>query len=1257
MGTITVLDQTMRAVDKAIQPSNLLDQVKRTERRTFPRDEAMDFDLELKKRNTELIVVLEEQESTEDHENNLAGYLVYARLHGIALLHKVCVLEGHQRQGIAHRMLSRLKDKLQGQGCERLQLWVDEARMPSRALYESMGFKISDRARDYYGPGRTGIKMAESIVRSDAAANLAMKPSLHRPAARCSLIRTLFGTLLLFAGSTSAAPGIAFPINSQVPSVARVSKPYQFVFSGSTFASSLQELSYALSSAPQWLNLDSSARMFYGTPGPKDVGVASFDLVATDATGATYLPVTLVVSSDAGPGLGKPVTQQLPAFGTFSSPDSLLIYPSSPFLVSFGAGTFTNTNRSTVYYASCGNNTPLPSWITFEASTLTFSGTTPSFTSPLELPQQFPIQLTASDVAGFSGAIAYFQLIIASHELTFSNQTAAIEITPGKPVKFSLTQLELAMDGRPTNYSDLTGITANTPTWLSLDTHSLILSGTVPMNAVSQSFSISVADRYGDTASTTLLLSVGPSPNLILGSVGTIQATIGSNFAYKFKDSLFSTSRLHVSISLGNTSTWLRFDEATLSLYGEVPEVLEPQVDHLTVTATNGSQSESQNFMIALSLSGISSSPSSSSTGTGLAASESASSPSAGSTMQPATEGVAGTQQRGKIIAGAVVGSSIGSFAVLFLLCFIWRKRQKRNREGYLGAFRRQISGPRLQKPDTWDKETEVTEKFVAGHRRVPSKVPQVDIAKRHSRFSDMFPFFPSSETGRPKSRGLPDLLTMDEERVPLRPDDAYLGPHESRYMAKRASRALPLTTSSSAFFSRQFSTRSLTDRSSRRLSSLGHGGGVNRTLSRSRSGQFKRFSRSSTSYGFGHGKNASFDRLSPPPPLFDRAKAPRPPTTTSSDHMSAECPSPSIYSPAQQYNFPRPCTVYADAIPEDSFGSTNFSRPTTRATIRAVPKHRVSRTPTPTRNYMHYLKTRRSHGESALFAAGASSRKSSVAKKTHVGMSTHAESSSEEHPKGSSSNSDDTSSDKENKTHNRTSDPRSFYHYDEQYCSPAYRKGVMMQQPLSSTSSQSLAPPPLSTKYLLPSPLSRAHPTLKRSKRSISPLKLAASTSRFQGFLRGKSSKSSFGSEMRLEGMGSDVGEDLMLEVGEGGRAETSRSRPGAGGGRDESERVGLERSRPGTATTTDTDEERKVWAHTQHPNPLGVHGAGAERGLLWSKTRAAEESGSGSGSGNEGGRGRSAGGHGGDGSGAGEGSGREREEGRDFSGVGAFL
>ena len=163
MANIIILNTDMTPIIKAAKPPDLLDQVKRAEKRTFPRDEALDFDYELKKRNTELIVVLAEEESGGDHERVLAAYIVYARLRGAVLVHKVCVLDGHRRQGIARAMLSWLKDKLQGQGCEKLQLWVDEARKPARSLYESLGFRTAGRATDYYGPGRTGIKMILSL--------------------------------------------------------------------------------------------------------------------------------------------------------------------------------------------------------------------------------------------------------------------------------------------------------------------------------------------------------------------------------------------------------------------------------------------------------------------------------------------------------------------------------------------------------------------------------------------------------------------------------------------------------------------------------------------------------------------------------------------------------------------------------------------------------------------------------------------------------------------------------------------------------------------------------------------------------------------------------------------------------------------------------------------------------------------------------------------------------------------------------------
>ena len=49
-------------------------------------------------------------------------------------------------------------DRFQGQGCQTVLLWVDEANIPANCLYSSAGFIKIDRGEDYYGPGRNVFK-------------------------------------------------------------------------------------------------------------------------------------------------------------------------------------------------------------------------------------------------------------------------------------------------------------------------------------------------------------------------------------------------------------------------------------------------------------------------------------------------------------------------------------------------------------------------------------------------------------------------------------------------------------------------------------------------------------------------------------------------------------------------------------------------------------------------------------------------------------------------------------------------------------------------------------------------------------------------------------------------------------------------------------------------------------------------------------------------------------------------------------------
>ena len=133
------------------------------ERKIFPHHEALDFDTELKKRNTMLIIIV--KEPLHSGSTALVAYSMVSRHKAVAFLHKICVLESYRRRGIASRILQMHRNQLEKQQCDKLLLWVDEERTPARSLYSSFGFSEANRVENYYAPGRTGIQMFLYLLR------------------------------------------------------------------------------------------------------------------------------------------------------------------------------------------------------------------------------------------------------------------------------------------------------------------------------------------------------------------------------------------------------------------------------------------------------------------------------------------------------------------------------------------------------------------------------------------------------------------------------------------------------------------------------------------------------------------------------------------------------------------------------------------------------------------------------------------------------------------------------------------------------------------------------------------------------------------------------------------------------------------------------------------------------------------------------------------------------------------------------------
>ncbi|KAG4443456.1 hypothetical protein IFR05_001026 [Cadophora sp. M221] len=413
-------------------------------------------------------------------------------------------------------------------------------------------------------------------------------------------LRGLISTFAIFAPVTNAIPTIAFPLNSQVPPVARVSTAFSYAFPSSTFSSDLL-MTYTLSSGPSWLSLDSNSRVLSGTPSTEDVGTdtvtgVAIGLTATDSTGSITLNATLVISKNPAPSVNIPATQLISS-GAFSAPSTLLYHPSTPFNFKFQPDTFANNDGSSSfnYYAITSNNTPLPSWVQFDGSTLSFSGLSPDYQSLIQPPQTFGIQLIASDIDGFGGTSLYFDIEVGVHLLAFKNAEIVINGTVGETVSFDQLLGDLQLDGQSPKMSDIVSTSAQAPSWMTFDNSTLALTGIVPAGATSSNITTQVTDIFGDTAEALVRIVI--STHLFSKPIGDLNATIGSTFSYDLGIYLTNRSDTVLVTQILPPQPWLSFDLKSFILSGQISSSVQPSTMVITLSATSKtSQSADSRF-------------------------------------------------------------------------------------------------------------------------------------------------------------------------------------------------------------------------------------------------------------------------------------------------------------------------------------------------------------------------------------------------------------------------------------------------------------------------------------------------------------------------------------------------------------------------------------------------------------------------------------------------------------------------------------
>ncbi|OJD10340.1 hypothetical protein AJ78_08608 [Emergomyces pasteurianus Ep9510] len=193
----TLKIQLLHSIPQKPHALEILSQINRIERKTFPASEAFDFSeqsLWRRKPNTHILFATLSDDtstltptststprsttittttsssqnaktpttSTPSCPTIIIAYALYVRHRDTALLHKICVAEPFRGQGFGKQLLAYVIEqqlRRQVSGCLAVQLWVDEKREVARRLYGSCGFVEVEGVEDYYGPGRKGVRM------------------------------------------------------------------------------------------------------------------------------------------------------------------------------------------------------------------------------------------------------------------------------------------------------------------------------------------------------------------------------------------------------------------------------------------------------------------------------------------------------------------------------------------------------------------------------------------------------------------------------------------------------------------------------------------------------------------------------------------------------------------------------------------------------------------------------------------------------------------------------------------------------------------------------------------------------------------------------------------------------------------------------------------------------------------------------------------------------------------------------------------
>jgi phage-related protein len=324
---------------------------------------------------------------------------------------------------------------------------------------------------------------------------------------------------------------------------------------------------------PSWLAFSTGSRTFSGTPttGSSDLtlrvsvddghgGTASTSFALSTPAAAAVNHAPAVTSSIANQSTteGRSYSYQVP-LGLFTDADG---------------DSLTYTTTQTSGFA-------LPSWLAFDASTRSLSGTAPTGAADLNL------RILVDDGHGGNAStdfsLATPAAAVVNHAPTVTSSIANQSVTEGQTYSYQLPfGLFNDADGDSLTYTATQTNGSALPYWLAFNANSQSLSGTAPTGAADLNVRIIVDDSHGGAASTDFALAtpaltlVNHAPT-VAGTIALQSATEGQAYSYQLPFGLFADAdgdTLTYSATQSNGSTlpyWLSFNAGTKGFSGTPP--------------------------------------------------------------------------------------------------------------------------------------------------------------------------------------------------------------------------------------------------------------------------------------------------------------------------------------------------------------------------------------------------------------------------------------------------------------------------------------------------------------------------------------------------------------------------------------------------------------------------------------------------------------------------------------------------------------